>query len=204
MNAMRLIQEVIGSASKVQLLAKVIDSSDRFTVSEFAAHGGLPKSTTSLIIDEWEKAGFVKTQMIGPTKMVQIVQNHPLYKPLRMLIQEYNQFIDQTIKTIKKNKILQSSNIKAVLVYGSLARKNISGQSDADMLIIAEKEDLKADEKLREKFDQEIKLPISIAWMTPDEITKRIKQKDSFIKNVLREGIPIKGGEWVARTKRTL
>lgn len=201
---MRLIQEIFGSKAKIALLASTVDITGPLTVSECATISGAAVSTTSLVLDDWEKTGFVKTEMIGPTKRVIIDHEHPLYPPLKELIHKYNEYLKKILQVIQKNPALQSPNILAAIVYGSLARKEIGGQSDIDLLIIAEKEDVKLDEKLRKTINEQVKTPISIAWMTPTEVTKRLKQKDKFILNALTEGKPLKGGEWIARTKRTL
>ncbi|MBI2598423.1 MAG: nucleotidyltransferase domain-containing protein [Candidatus Diapherotrites archaeon] len=155
-------------------------------------------------MDDWQKTDFIKAEMVGPTKRVIINQKHPLYKSIRELFHKNNEYLENTIQIIQKNRILQSPRILAILVYGSFARKDTSGKSDIDLLIIAEKEDMELDEKFRKIIGEQIKMPISIAWMTPTEIAKRIKQKDKFVQNVLTEGRPLKGGEWIARTKRTL
>lgn len=201
---MRYIHEIIGSRAKIALLASTIDSSAHLTVSECATLSGGAISTTSLVLDEWQKAGFVKAEMIGPTKLITINHEHPLYKPIKELIHGYNEYLEKTIQTIQKNPVLQSPVILAALLYGSFARKDVSGQSDVDILIIAKKEDMELDEKLRKTIDEKIKTPVSIAWMTTTEISKRIKQKDKFIQNVFTQGKPLKGAEWIARTKRTL
>lgn len=201
---MGFIQEIVGSKSKIAILSSTIDTRGPLTVSECAVISGTAVSTTSLVLDDWQKAGFIKAEMIGPTKRVTIDHEHPLYEPIKELIHKYGEYLEKTIQTIQKNKILQSPVVLAVVVYGSFARKDINSKSDVDLLIVAEKEDMELDEKFRKTISEEIKTPISIAWMTPAEIARRVKQKDKFIQNVLTEGKPLKGGEWVARTRRTL
>ena len=204
MMVMRYLDEIMGSKSKIAVLSSTIDIDSHLTVSECATLSGSAISTTSLVLDEWEKAGFVNAEMVGPTKRITFNQEHPLYKPIKKLIYEYTEYLEKTLEIIKKNQVLQSPSILAALVYGSFARKDFGGQSDIDLLIIAEKEDMELDEKLRKTIGGQIKTPISIAWMTTAEIAKRIKQKDKFIQNVFTQGKPLKGDEWVARTKRAL
>src|SRR3989344_413800 len=131
---MRYIYEIMGSKSKIALLASTIDIAAHLTVSECATVSGTPISTTSLILDDWQKAGFVKAEMIGPTKRVTINQEHPLYKPIKELIHEYYDYLEKTIQIIQKNQVLQSPAILAALVYGSFPRKDVGGQSDIDLL----------------------------------------------------------------------
>ncbi|MBI4210046.1 MAG: MarR family transcriptional regulator [Candidatus Diapherotrites archaeon] len=93
---MTLLQEIFGSKSKIGLLAKVIDSEESFSVRELARLSGLPKSTVSLIADEWQKAGLLSGQTIGKARVLRINPRFPLYKAVSRIFAE-NQFGQQTV-----------------------------------------------------------------------------------------------------------
>ena len=201
---MMLLQEIFGSKSKIGLLAKVIDSKESFSVRELARLGGLPKSTVSLIVDEWQKTGLLDGQTIGKTKVLRINPLFPLYPAMLNIFSENEKIMDKIISTIKKSRVLRSGDVICAIVFGSLAKKSASSQSDADILIItkeqfSEKHSLN---NLWKELYQKIPLLPTPVFLTKKQVLGRLKEKDEFIANVFRHGIALKGGDWFDSTKR--
>jgi len=201
---MMLLQEIFGSKSKIELLAKVIDSKESFSVRELARLSGLPKSTVSLIADEWQKTGLLDGQTIGNTKVLRINPRFPLYPAILKIFVENRKIMDKTIGTIKNSRILRSREIVSAIVFGSLAKKSISSQSDADILIIT-KEQVPENHSLNRLWKdlyQKIPLLPAPVFLTKKQVIGRLKGKDEFIASVFRHGIALKGGDWFESTKR--
>ena len=199
-----LLGEIFGSKSKILLLSKVIDSKESFSVRELARLGGLPKSTVSLIAGEWQKAGLLDAQTIGKAKSLRINPRFPLYHAILKIFAENEKIRDRTIGTIKKSRVLRSKDVICAIVFGSLAEKSASGQSDADILIItnggiSEKHPLN---RLWRELYQKIPLLPAPIFLTKKQVLGKLKEKDMFIANVFRHGIALKGGGWFDSAKR--
>lgn len=194
----------MGSKSKIELLDKIIDSEESFSVRELARLGGLPKSTVSLIVEEWRKAGLLNSQTIGKTKVIRINKKFALHQILLKLFARSKKNTEEIIAKIKKSRLLQSKGVVCAVVFGSLAKKNISSLSDADILIVIKK---KAPKKSPlNSLWQELygKLPLLPApvFLTEKQVLGRLKEKDAFIANVFNYGIALKGGKWFDAAKR--
>jgi predicted nucleotidyltransferase len=203
---MRLVQELLGSKPKIQILETIADSTDAYTVRDLARLVGLPKSTVAILVQEWEKIGLLETRFVGRAKTIKIKSDYPLLPLVRQLFKEQHTYMDKIIETIRNDPLLKSSDVKTVILYGSLARKNIGGTSDADLLVVTEHE-LPENHVAHQAWDRlHPKLPLlpSIAFMTKNDIKKRIETKDPYIINIFHDGKPLKGGDWFDSTKQSL
>lgn len=95
----------------------------------------------------------------------------------------YRNDINKKVKTIVKNY-----NPEKIILFGSYADGNPTPESDVDLLIITDSD----------KSNWEVSIDISLLWKhsfpidiivkTPDELKKRIKMGDFFLKNILKNG----------------
>ncbi len=205
-DGMRLSEELLGSKAKIRLLEKIVDSPHAYTVRDLARMANIPKSTVADIVNDWQKAGLLQTHPVGRAKTIKIKPDYPLLPVVLELFNQERAFLDKIARTIQKDTLLKTKGIIAVILYGSFARRNISGASDIDVLVVTERE-LTENHPANKAWDRlYAKLPLtpSIAFMTQQEIQQRIKTNDSYIRNIFREGKPIKGGNWFDATKRAL
>jgi len=202
---MTVLQEILGSKSKIELLEKILESNDSFSVRELSRMSGLPKSTVALIVEEWQKASLLSSQAIGKTKMVKVNKKFSLYSTLKKLFSSNKKAMEQTIKQIKTSRLLASKEVVCAIVFGSLAKKKISSQSDADILIITKKpvSGNSPLNKLWQSLYSRISLLPSPVFLTEKQVLGRLKENDHFINNVFKHGIALKGGSWFDATKRT-
>ncbi|MFH0955464.1 MAG: nucleotidyltransferase domain-containing protein [Candidatus Micrarchaeota archaeon] len=203
---MRLSQELLGSKAKIQLLEKIVDSPHAYTVRDLARMANLPKSTVADIVNDWQKAGLIETRFVGRAKTVKIKPDYPLVSAVLELFRQERVFLERIAKTIQKDSLLKAKEVIAVVLYGSFARQNIGAASDIDVLVVTEHElnEKHPANKAWERLYTKLPLTPSIAFMTQQEIQQRIKANDSYIRNIFREGKPIKGSDWFDATKRTI
>jgi predicted nucleotidyltransferase len=87
-----------------------------------------------------------------------------------------------------KSQIIQKIDPDKILLFGSLAKKNVSLTSDIDIIIIKETE-RSFKERMNELYSIiDYRYPTDMFYYTPDEI-QRLKEKNYFIKHALSEGI---------------
>jgi len=81
-----------------------------------------------------------------------------------------------------------------VIVYGSVARGEATIHSDVDLLVVApsaEKAYIRMAHVLALIRDLSRGLPLSPVVLTPKELQERLARKDSFIQEILDEGIAL-------------
>ncbi|VVB99691.1 Uncharacterised protein [uncultured archaeon] len=201
---MRLLQEILGSKPKIGLLERIIDSEESFSMRDLARLGGMPKSTVSLVVNDWQKAGLLDSQAIGNAKVVKINRKFALYPYLAGLFGGNGKIMDSAIKKIESSKALKSKDVVCAILFGSLAKKDVSGQSDADLLVITKKS-ISEGHPLNSLWDSlygEIPFLPAPVFMTKKEAMERLKEKDGFMLNVFRHGIALKGRDWFVSAKR--
>ncbi len=81
-----------------------------------------------------------------------------------------------------------------VIVYGSVAKGEATRDSDIDLLVIApgsEKAYLRMARVLEVVRDLSRGMPLSPIVLTPEEVQGRMTQGDTFLRQILEEGVPL-------------
>lgn len=130
-------------------------------------------------LKEIEAQGLLKSQFRGNLKLYSINKNYGLYK-------EYKKIILTTVGLEGKlREILKNiKGVREAYLYGSFAKEKQEAHSDIDLLIIGNHDLLELQKKIR-KLQNEISREVNVVNMDEKELTKRIKNKDPFILNVL-------------------
>ncbi|MBI2598118.1 MAG: nucleotidyltransferase domain-containing protein [Candidatus Diapherotrites archaeon] len=95
---------------------------------------------------------------------------------------------------------LNSNSVLAVAVFGSRARGNFEHSSDLDVMVALENKNDQLTEKISTgliELSKETGIRFSPTFLDKKEILERIKEKDQFLQNILKEGKILKGGEWL-------
>jgi predicted nucleotidyltransferase len=128
-----------------------------------------------------EEIGLLTSKRRGNEKYYTINKNMPIYNELTNII----------LKTEGVAKVLQENfseidEVKAAFIYGSFASKKAGINSDMDLFIIGilnEKQLIMLIKKLEKKLSKEI----NYVLLEPKEFREKIKNKDPFVSNVLKE-----------------
>lgn len=86
-------------------------------------------------------------------------------------------------------------NLISVIIFGSLAKGNYSGSSDADVLLVLKDAPIDEGEKYRKYNVVKASIPVQLFIYTIDEIIERIERGDTFIIEAVVTGKPIMGNE---------
>src|SRR5205807_4254709 len=86
------------------------------------------------------------------------------------------------------------SGIDSVILYGSWAKKKARPQSDVDLLLVASPQRSK-ERALQERVDdtrarmsERYGRPISLLILGPDDLRRRLRKRDPFIRDVIAQG----------------
>lgn len=201
---MRLLQWLMDSKSKILLLEKLLQRPSAFSVSELSRLAGLPKSTVSGIVGEWEKAGLLLSERQGRNKMVRLNQGFYLLPDLKKIFKKTGSFQEPLFGKLKSLKTMKSPKVKAVVVFGSRMRKDFSHSSDFDVLIGLENRDDAFAEKIVEDFVRataKTGVRFSPLLLGRAELRSRLAEKDQLARNIFSEGKIVKGRRWLGRVQ---
>ena len=202
-----MLKRVIDSEAKARLLEKMLERPGAsFSVSGLGRLADLSKASVSNIVSEWEKSGVMLSRREGRNKMVCINAKYYLLPELKMIFAKTKDFQKPLAEELKKMHSLKKKEVKAVVVFGSRARKDFTHFSDFDVLVVMENKGCKASEQIMEeavKSSGRTGIRFSPVLMGKKDFQARVKEKDRFTQNILAEGKVLKGGKWIEHVQAT-
>ncbi|MEK6941627.1 MAG: nucleotidyltransferase domain-containing protein [archaeon] len=198
---------MIDSQAKARLLEKMLERPGAsFSVSGFGRLADLSKASVSNIVSEWEKAGLVLSKHEGRNKMVYMNTKYYLLPEMKKVFEKTRDFQKPFVEKLKRMSSLKKKSVKAIIVFGSRARKDFNHFSDLDVLVALEEDNGNISEMVREEFVKatgRTGIRFSPIIMAKKELKERWKEKDNFLKNILEEGKVLKGGKWIGSIQAT-
>lgn len=158
-----------------------INPQETLYVNELSRKLQLDKRNLVKKIRELEKEGILKSQSRGNLKLYSINQDYPLYDEYRRIVMKTLGLEESLKRILKKTK-----GIKGAYIYGSYAKNKMDVHSDIDLLIIGNQDIVRLQRKLN-KLQKEINREINVINMDEHEFKKRIKDKDPFVSEVLKQ-----------------
>ncbi len=159
--------------------------SEKTYLKELAKKLQISPRSVKIYCDLFEKEGIIKREIIG--NMHIFTTNNDNFR-VREMKRAYfiNLLAEMNIENI-------AEDCASIAVYGSYASGNYDDKSDIDILIIGNKKNVKRElvVNIMKKIDKEIQLNVIpiIKW------EKMKKDKDHFVKNIIRNHVLIKGVE---------
>lgn len=190
----RALDEVFRSWSHVAVLRALLDTSIGCSGNEVARVAGMHPRSALKALTSLEELGIVHRQRGGRDHLFTLNREHYLVRDaIVSLYHSERQFPEVLTTTLAA--ILGKPVISAV-VFGSVAKKEESAQSDFDLCCIVKTEAQK--EVVREMLDSEAprlyqKFGVKIApvYFTLEELRK--KSKSPLVKDILKQGKLITG-----------
>lgn len=93
------------------------------------------------------------------------------------------------------SRVVERGDAELVILFGSLARGDYTGISDADILIISSKAEERPIDRPIRFMDLKSPIPIEPRVLTPEEAIKAACSGSYFLKEVLQTGILLAGDE---------
>jgi len=163
----------------------LMNPDSRIHINELARELGASPATVLKYSNLFEETGIVTMEKAGTARLVILNNENPIVKELKkctilLLLNEHK--IDQ----IAKDAI-------SVALYGSASSGTFSEESDLDILVIGDADQVDKDKvlEIQEKIRKTIQLTI-IPWHT---FEKMKKENEPFIKNVIENHVLLSGVE---------
>jgi predicted nucleotidyltransferase len=198
-----LLQYLFSAPSNIAVLRvlnlRVIGISGR----ETARLANLSIRTAQNVLAHLESFGVVKRTIGGRDHLFVLNRQNQIVKKLIYFLFEFeNNFQKEIISLIKKNL---SKDCSSLILFGSVARREETLNSDFDLCIVYNKNRFKIDKiisELRDSLYSSYKITLAPFYMLESEFKKRALKNLSPINNILKEGIVISGKSIHDLTKR--
>jgi predicted nucleotidyltransferase len=146
------------------------------------------------VLAHLESLGVVKRTIGGRDHLFVLNRQNQVVKKLIYLIFEFeNNFPKEIISFIKKNLGRECSSL---ILFGSVARRDETLNSDFDLCIVYNKNRFKIDKKvseLRDSLYKNYQVTLGPFYILESEFKKRALKNLSPVNNILKEGIVIAG-----------
>lgn len=107
-------------------------------------------------------------------------KSYPLFDELKSII-----FKTIGIQGLLREKLTKMKGIEVAFIYGSFAKHEDAAKSDVDLLIVGEPDDSRLLREIR-KLEEVLKREINYTVFKRDEFKLKMRQKDSFIMDLLK------------------
>lgn len=132
-------------------------------------------------LKEFERAGLLRSEFVGPQRYFSLNPRFPLLKEYR------NVFLKtHGIEEMLRTKLQQLPGLKAAYLFGSYAKDQLDASSDLDLLLIGGHAPLLA-QKLMLKLQKEIQREINIVDLTEKEFQLKKRTGNAFLKNIFSQ-----------------
>ncbi len=190
----RAYDEVLRSWSHVAVLRALLDTTVGFTGNEVARLSGMQPRSALKALSSLEELGIVRRQRGGRDHLFTLNRDHylvaeglvPLYQAESKLLA----LIEQSIATALEGHVVSA------LIFGSVARRQETPQSDLDICCVVKSESDKGlvQERLSSEassLSKEFGVKLAPVYLTLQEL--RAKVRSSLVRQVLKEGKTIVG-----------
>lgn len=192
----RVLDELLRTWSHVAVLRALLDTATGFTGNEVGRVSAMDPKAALAALTRLEQLGIVRRIRGGRDHIFTLNRDHYLVtKGILPLFAVEQRFPDELASAIAR---AVNARAISVVMFGSVARREESSQSDVDLCCIVKNEEQK--EKLRSllsRIDPDLlkRFGVKLApvYFTANEFRKKAKQKNALIRNVLEQGKVISG-----------
>jgi len=111
----------------------------------------------------------------------------------------------QVLKELKNYaKKCIDKGAKAIILIGSLARKDYTAFSDADIIVISDNVPSRPIDRIKEFIDPTLSIDIEPRVYTSEEVLIMAKKKSRIIKEIVEHGILLSGDEKIIERLREI
>ena len=184
-----MLEQIVTSKTRVKLLTLFLLNPDtEMYVREISRRIEENINAVRRELANLEDIGLLGSYFKGNLKYFVVNKQMPIYEELKSIILK-----TEGVSKVLRDDLQKLSSIDRAYIYGSFASGKADGTSDIDVMIVGDVDEnsLIMDIKQLEDF---LMREVNYTLYTPEEYTKRLQNKDSFITNVLREqNIPLIG-----------
>lgn len=177
-----MLKYFITSKTKRNLLKLLLTNPDKaFYTREAARLTSEPLNAVRRELGYLEKAGLVKSYRQGNLKYYKVVKEFPFYPELKKII-----YSTVGLGDYLRDRLFTNGQIEIAFVYGSIAKDQETTKSDIDLFVIGDIDEKELHHQIS-GIEKEIGREINYTLMTKEELSRRIKRNEPFVRRVLNE-----------------
>jgi len=185
-----MLESIIGSKTRVKILALFLFNPDRkFYVRELARKTGGNINSVRRELQRLESIGLLKSETAGNMKYYVADKKMPIYEELKGMFLK-----TEGVGEVIKENLSGLGEVKLALIYGSFAKGEERLGSDIDLMIVGDVDEKKLIPIVR-KVERQLSRDINYTLFTPGEFESRVRKKDPFVSDVLKEKKILLAGE---------
>jgi DNA-binding transcriptional ArsR family regulator len=176
---MSVLAELLSSRVRAEIFRLLFGPVRReLHVRELQRQSGLNDATIRQELKKLTRIGVVEARQDGNRIYYRASVRHPLYEELRNLVLKTTGLADVL------REALDDSGIRLAFVFGSVASSNEKAHSDIDLMVIG-MIGLRQLGKLLSGVAEKIGREINPHVLRPEELKRRVTERDHFISSVL-------------------
>lgn len=163
------------------LIIFVMNPEKRFYLRQLSRMTAISLHPIQIALAKLEKAGILSSKREANLKYYQINKKSPIYEDVRSIVLKTEGVGDLLREELRKLK-----NIKCAFIYGSLAKDKMKSSSDIDLCIIGE---VKMDDlaQVVRHLEERLRREVSIVTFTPSEWKKKYRDRNAFLRDILKD-----------------
>ncbi|MFB6180946.1 MAG: nucleotidyltransferase domain-containing protein [Candidatus Nanohalobium sp.] len=193
------LTQTLMKQKRLKVLNTLLQNRDQdFTISELSEKSGVGYKTTHGLVGKLENFGIINVEEKGGSKLVSLNQDSPYIdalenlgsidsRPLRKVAEQYAEEVKQKF-----------SEIKSVILFGSVLHGLPTEESDIDILILVDSE---ADQEeiedaiwtVRDRYEREENVNISPIVMSQKKFELNADNREPFESKVKQQGEVLEG-----------
>lgn len=197
-----LLQHLFSAPSNVSVLRVLNSRVIGITGRETARNANLSIRTVQNALANLEALGIVKRTVGGRDHLFVLNRQNQVVKKLIYFLFEFeNNFPKDITSQIKKGL---SNLCSSIILFGSVARRDETPESDLDLCIVYDKNKSRLENavsELRDSLYKNYQITLGPFYILESEFKKRALKKLSPVNNILKEGIVLTGKSFRELTK---
>lgn len=196
-----MLETILSSKSKVKIIRVLIENPRReYCLEDVVKVTGLSFGTAHPALKGLVSSRIVVVRRAGRSTLYKINERSPIFRELRgLFVRERTAMEDIANEFVAK---VEKTGVKAIVLFGSVARNEVTGKSDIDLLFLLTSDGKikKAVSDLAEEFLDKYDVELVPTFLSVKEAKSRFRRADKFILNILAEGKALFGGlDWLKK-----
>lgn len=195
------LELLLGSKVSIRLVRALVNYQGKvFTVRKLAEAANVSSSEAAIVVQQLEKCGILRIQPVGRSYLLSLNdKSYILNKILKTMIDAERHTLNELVSALNKRLMAggqpgtAAKMVISAVLFGSVAIKKESEDSDIDLLLISS--DFDAASALAVKAKEEVALifngRLSPIIMTEEELVS--KKDDVFVRSIAASYIPVAG-----------
>jgi len=177
----RSLGDSLFATTQQRVLGILFGETDRtFYASELIRRAGIGSGAVQRELKRLEQSGIVTARWIGKQKHYQANSKSPIFTDLRNIVEKTFGLAEPLRQALAP----LSEQIDAAFIYGSVAKRRDTSQSDVDLMVISDALTYRDVFGALEPQTQKLKRKINPTVFSQSELESRLKAGNAFLRRV--------------------